>query len=612
MSFWGELKRRNIFKVGAAYAIVAWLLAQIASLAFPAFHMPQWTVTFVMSLLVIGFPLILLFAWAFEITPDGIKRTRQVPLEESITHVTGRKLNYMLAGLLIVAVGYIVIDKVFVARRSVETETASNEKEQTSAVTNFEEAAKTIAVLPFENLSSDPEQEYFVDGLSEELLNCLAKIKALSVTSRTSAFSFKETTNTVQEIADVLGVDHILEGSVRKAGNTIRITTQLIRVADDRHLWSDQYDRELKNIEDILSIQDDIAKAVSNELKVTLGIGESFKQLGGTDNLEAYELYLKAVGGRNDRDVNLAFKSIDAAIALDPEFAKAWALKASIHSGSLQLLPTDRIAAEKDAALQAAMKSIELEPNLVAGHYALSYARLSRGEFIEAEYEYRKAVELTIEKSSGNYAEGLPVLYLAVGNFKRAHEILETVRQNDPLNQIFRSLYFLSLNFLGDVQQAELEFERCRSLFGDPWFGEMFMRVIHLGIGEAVTRNQIICIDAPVCETAKAYLDSPEEGITELHRLYVNENELSIGGLYEISIWAAYFGDLGLAMDALSKAVWLDPSLTSNIWYPVMHEVRQLPRFKKFVREIGLVDYWDRFGWPDLCRPLGTGDFECD
>ena len=266
MSFWGELKRRNIFKVGAAYAIVTWLLAQIASLAFPAFHMPQWTVTFVMSLLIIGFPLILLFAWAFEITPDGIKRTRRVPLEESITQVTGRKLNCILAVLLIVAVGYIIVLQFLINKPFVQTEAPSTVSEQIPADVDTEEVPKTIAVLPFTDLSPDSDQGYFVDGLIEELLNSLAKIPDLLVTARTSSFIFKASDKTAQEIAGILGVDHVLEGSVRKAGDKLRITAQLIRAADGFHLWSNTYDGELK---DVFDVQEEIATAVANELNLT-------------------------------------------------------------------------------------------------------------------------------------------------------------------------------------------------------------------------------------------------------------------------------------------------------------------------------------------------------
>jgi len=173
MSFWGELKRRNVYKVGVAYAIVAWLLIQGAAIVSPALQLPKWTLSFVIVILIIGFPLILLFAWAFEITPEGIRRTKEVPLHESITHITGRKLNYIVTSLLVLAVAFIMFDKFYIDRRATLTEQVS--------VSGEAKVKKTIAVLPFVNMSSDPDQEYFADGLSEELINCLSKISDLSV-----------------------------------------------------------------------------------------------------------------------------------------------------------------------------------------------------------------------------------------------------------------------------------------------------------------------------------------------------------------------------------------------------------------------------------------------
>jgi adenylate cyclase len=227
-------------------------------------------------------------------------------------------------------------------------EPASIEPEQKPAVFDVEAGPKTIAVLPFVNLSSDPEQVYFVDGLSEEILNSLSQIPDLTVIARTSSFSFKGTNKTIQEIASVLGVENILEGSVRKAGSALRITAQLYRASDGLHLWSETYDRELK---DIFAVQADIATAVADELKVTLGIDRSYQQLGISDNLEAYELFLVAEGivqmptsqNPTSSTFSLALEKIDKAIALDPEFALAWALKGIIHTYNLISAPSSML-----------------------------------------------------------------------------------------------------------------------------------------------------------------------------------------------------------------------------------------------------------------------------
>jgi len=311
MSFWKELSRRNVVKVGIAYAVAAWLIIHPVDIIFPTLHLPEWTTTFVTALFIIAFPFVLLFSWIYEITPKGLKKTKDVPISKSITHITGKRLNYIIVGLLVVAVAFLLFDKYFIGRDTVETK-------QIPALSETVKAKNTIAVLPFVNMSSDPDQEYFADGLSEELLNTLAQIPDLTVIARTSSFTYKDSDKKIQEIANELGVDNVLEGSVRKAGNTLRITAQLVKAVDGSHLWSKTYDKELK---EIFAIQEDIATAVANELKVTLGIDQSLKQLGGTDNVEAYDLFLLSGEQALDGESSLALKNIDAAIALDPEFA---------------------------------------------------------------------------------------------------------------------------------------------------------------------------------------------------------------------------------------------------------------------------------------------------
>ena len=262
MSLIAELKRRNVFRVGAAYAFVAWLLIEVAHTAFPTLQLPNWTTTLVTVLLIMGFPIALVIAWAFELTPEGIKRETAVEPTESISHTTSRKFDFAIIGLLTIAVVYFAVDKI---KLNAEPEPTGVIAEQIPAADPGErvsaadpvEREKSIAVLPFANMSGDPEQEFFSDGISEELLNVLAKVKDLRVTSRTSAFAFKGKDTSIPEIARQLGVKHILEGSVRMAGDRVRVTAQLIEVKTDSHLWSESYDRELS---DIFAVQDEIAK----------------------------------------------------------------------------------------------------------------------------------------------------------------------------------------------------------------------------------------------------------------------------------------------------------------------------------------------------------------
>jgi len=483
----------------------------------------------------------------------------------------------------------------------------------------------SIAVLPFKDISPEKDQEYFVDGLSEEILNSLAQIPDLTVIARTSSFSFKGTNKKIQEIASELGVDHILEGSVRKAGNTLRITAQLAKAVDGSQLWSKIYDRKLKDILDILAIQEDIAKAVADELKLTLGIGKSLKQLGGTDNLEAYELYLVGKGLISDfpgletitedthAKISRALESLDAAIALDPEFASAWAVKAIFHWARLILMPANRVDSEMDSVQNAALRAIELEPVLAEGYYSLGLSRFVRGDFIEAELAYRKGMKLASAPMKAFFGLLHPAVHsLAVAYFEKASEFEKANLQIDPLNQGTHGLYIFTLGILGDTQRAEEEYDRGRALFGDDWFwGPLFLTILRLGTKGVVSRDEIVYSDL-IFDAAKEHLDSPEEGLAELRLFYSEDSNLSENDITNISLWAAYFGDPEFAMDAMEKGIRINATGVFKIWLPVMREVRQLPQFKEFVRELGLVDYWNRFGWPDLCRPVGDDDFECD
>ncbi len=482
---------------------------------------------------------------------------------------------------------------------------------QAPIATDVEEAPKTIAVLPFEDLSPAKDHEYFVLGLSEEILNSLAQISDLTVIAKTSSFSFQGTNKTIQEIASVLDVDHILEGSVRKAGNALRITAQLIKAVDGSHLWSKTYDKEFR-IEDMFSVQEDIATSVADELQLSLGIGKSLKQLGGTDNVQAYELYLIAKGQFANIEFSRALESIDAAIALDRGFALPWALKAEIHIQFSISGPSDRADTQLDAALIAAQKAIELEPNLPEGYFELSRYESSRGNWIDAELNYRKALQLQPERISQSVMDVMGNMYNTVGDFKKSREIYEEYRRNDPLNKSIRMIYVMTLGLLRDTEGVENENERCKVLFGDEWKAYSWGIAFHrLGTGDAVSPDEIEYSN-PIFNAVNEYLDSPKEGLAILHQLCNDENNLSERDTTNISILAAYFGDPEFAMDAMEKGNEKNALGLFKIWYPVMTEVRQLPRFKEFVKEIGLVDYWSKFGWPDLCRPVGDDDFVCE
>ena len=362
MSFWGEMRRRNVFKVGAAYLVVAWLLAQIVDVVLPTFDAPNWVSQTIILLLILLFPVILIVAWAFEITPEGIKKTSSVPVADSITATTGQRLNYIVIGLMAVAIAFLVVDNYVLddaargpaapssdARRAADASSDGSTRPGTTEapVANAADSAtpsdsgarpaarleNSVAVLPFNNLSPDPDNAYFAAGIHEEVLNQLSKLSNLSVISRTSMMRYADSPLSVPEIASELNVETVMEGSVRYAGTRIRVTMQLIDAATDQHLWSETYDREF---DDIFAIESDIAMNVANALQAEFSVAEqaAIEQIP-TSSPAAYALYLQAgtaLGGPGG--IATAHDLLDRAIAVDPEFVDAYAFKAGLYAAS--------------------------------------------------------------------------------------------------------------------------------------------------------------------------------------------------------------------------------------------------------------------------------------
>ena len=337
MSLFIELKRRNVFKVGVAYAIVAWLLVQITSIVAPALHLPAWTLTLIILLVLLGFPVALFLAWAYELTPEGIKPTPSIAPAENITRESGKKLNYTIIGLMALVIVFLVVDNYVLTGKGSEERGVKSEAQsaqvQSGLVTtptivaeqNPAAPQNSIAVLPFQDFSPKHDQEYFADGVTEEILNSLARVNGLEVTARTSSFYFKGRNEDLRTIGETLGVANILEGSVRKEGDNVRITAQLNNARTGYHLWSKTYDRKL---DDIFNVQEDIAEKVAQALEITLGVGELSRYPGMTRNVDAYDVYLQAnaaIGNqRTAQGIPRAIELYQRAVALDTSFAQAW------------------------------------------------------------------------------------------------------------------------------------------------------------------------------------------------------------------------------------------------------------------------------------------------
>jgi TolB-like protein/Flp pilus assembly protein TadD len=435
MSLFAELKRRNVFRVGIAYMVLAWLLLQVGDTLAPALHLPEWINSALAFFLILGFPLAIFFAWAFEMTPEGLKLEKHVDRDASITPVTGRKLDRTIIVMLVAALAYFVWQ---------------SQKAPDEEVVETVAGQPSIAVLPFENMSSDTEQEYFSDGLTEELLNLLAKISELKVTSRTSAFYYKGKDIKLADVGRELDVDHILEGSVRKSGNKIRITAQLIEVETDAHLWSETWDR---NLDDVFQIQDEIAAKVVDELRVQL-LGE-LPHAVATDG-DTYSLFLQARHAINQRTHASLLRGeelVKKAIEIDPGYAPAWVLKAHIHSQQGDVgarLPREAAP----LARQAVDRALQLDPDNAAAH-ALSGDLMVSFEhnYPDAKQTFERALELDPNDVDVLYQSS--VYFAFIGRAEEALRLALRAYERDPMFVANLTGLSYMYNMLGRYEEAE-------------------------------------------------------------------------------------------------------------------------------------------------------------
>ncbi len=434
-----ELKRRNVVRVGLAYVLVAWLLAQVAELALDSFDAPAWVIKSVLLLLALGLPVALFFAWAFEVTPEGIKKEKDVDRSQSITQNTGRKLNTLIISVLVIAVGMLLADK-FVF----QSESTLPAPEATVVDTN------SIAVLPFVDMSPAKDQEYFTDGLTENLLHALAQIRELKVAGRTSSFAFKGQNTDLREIGEKLNVSNILEGSVQKAGGRIRITTQLINAKDGYHLWSETFDRDLT---DIFKVQDEIAGAVATALRKSL-LGDVTTSNTTTEDFEAYNAYLLGLSYFNKRNTENWDKAIEQfrlAVEIDPDMALAWAGLSRAYSAKTGF--GTEFAEGFALARSAAERAIELDPNLADAHIALSEVQLSYDwDWNGTETSLRRA--FTLRPGDPDIVAKLARLKSVRGDSLSAFEEIEQAVSQDPLNQSLARTHIGMLGRMGRLDEA--------------------------------------------------------------------------------------------------------------------------------------------------------------
>jgi TolB-like protein/Tfp pilus assembly protein PilF len=460
VSVFAELKRRNVFRVAALYLVAAWVLLQVGDLLFGLLGLPAWSNKLLFAALVLGFVPALIFSWVYELTPEGLQREHEVEHNASITAETARKLDLIVVGLLVVAIVFVAVER-FTPRTATIPAATDAASEGSSADARVPAVAKSIAVLPFVNISSDTGNEYFADGLSEELLNLLAKIPDLRVVARTSAFKFKGEKIDVQEVARKLNVTHILEGGVRKAGNKVRVTAQLIKAADGYQLWSGTYDRTL---DDIFVVQDDIAGEVVKALKLTL-LGPPAVPRSKPLDSEAYNLALQGrfLSERLGReDLERAVEYFRRSLERDPGYAPSWAglSLAYVRQASRGYVPA---ADGFRQAREAAEKALALDPRLAEAHLAMG--RVQSGfdwDWAAADASILRALE--IEPGSAEVLRYAGIQALNLGRWNEAIDLANKAIERDPLRPNSYNSLGRALLALNRDTEAEAAYRRALEL----------------------------------------------------------------------------------------------------------------------------------------------------
>lgn len=463
-NFFAELKRRNIYKIAVAYAVVAWLLIQAASILFPTFEAPPWVMKVFVAVIILGFPIALVFSWAFEITPEGIKREEEVAPNESITRRTGRKIIGVTIIVAVLAVGLFIFQQL---RPRLTGEGISNGENA------FPE--KSVAVLAFANLSDDKGSEYFSDGISEELLTVLQKIPGIHVAARTSAFSFKGKNATAQEIGQKLGVARLVDGSVRKAGDIVRIAARLTRTDTGEQLWSENFTRDLK---DVFAVQTELAQTIVGQLSGQLTKGAANPEAkaeiqaqvraaekGGTKNVEAHEAYLQGrffLNRHSEKETDQARAAYERAVQLDPQFALAWAGLAQTHVWFCNYATEGGqkgFNAHLAAAREAVERALALEPDLPDALYPKAMIETNfDSNWKGAAETLRKALALAPQDpallmEAGNLAQ-------ARGEISQAFDLFRRGVALDPVNAQARAWMAGILSILGKQEEARTEYAR--------------------------------------------------------------------------------------------------------------------------------------------------------
>ena len=621
MTLIAELKRRNVLRMAGLYLVGAWLAVQVAATLLPVFGAPAWVMKALVVLLAIGFVAAVVFAWVFELTPEGLKRDADVPVSESIAPQTARRLDRGIIVVLLLALGFFAFDRFVLApqREAVLVANAAKSAQAIPASPPPAPAAASpvtpqasIAVLAFANMSTDAENGYFADGISEELLNVLAGVEGLKVASRTSAFSFKGKDTPTPEIARQLGVAYVLEGSVRRQGQRVRITAQLIHAGSDEHVWTDSYDRDLT---DIFQVQQDIAQAITGELEGILGKREVTVS-ASTANLEAYQAFLRGRARFNRRDeLREAIQDLSLAVKQDPQFAEAWTYLAA----TWYVAPGYHVDGEVDAvqakvqmrsALQRAAALASEHPMVLAleGQWrALSLDQIGALALLE------RASALSVQDSNPMMWRGM--LLLQTGYVAEAIAVLEQARAMDPLSGINNG--YLSVAYLsaGRDAQAEATARRAEALGWDP-----AIFVIAYDLATRDERERALAIWDEFIPLPRS---EPEaQRFAAIRRLLVDATDADAratlrklpleGAIEHLVVIRDYDTLLDLTEQQIAqRAVYRRQSFWMRMaWLPSTRALREDARFFAIATSNGTARLWETRGYPTDCRRVqaASGD----
>lgn len=615
MNLFEELKRRNVFRVGALYLVASWLILQVADVGAGVLGLPDWTLRLVTFILALGLLPVLVFAWVFELTPNGIKLGKNVDRGASIAHNTAIKLNVAIIALMAIAVPLATVQ--ILAKGGIWAalipgpEKAATAPRETADVTPPHH--DSVAVLPFVNMSSDPDNEYFSDGLTEELLNLLVAVEGLRVPSRTSSFAFKGKAMDIRDIARELQVAHILEGSVRKAEGRVRVTAQLIDVTSDTHVWSQTYDRDLS---DIFVIQADIAGQIVSAMQLTLARDASPPQATPTRDMQAYELYLQGLQRFQQRGAGLAeaVELLQASVQRDPGLARAWGVLAATHAVIFNYLPVDP-AQSVQRAREAAQRALQLDPQhslalAVMAHLELKPAadKIGPVEWATGLRMFADAVAAHPEDTTLRLWYGVGLL--RAGYLERAREQFVAADQRDPVSGI--NLHWLAVADImtGRLDDAIARLYRAMELGREPAVSELRRLYLHMGMADRVLWPTPM-EDRFGRDVWAAMVEARQDpGKTAAFFDLVAQRRAQwplpheTFGLGELGRVDAFF-------EALHQEYLYEQTIVADLWYPWSGPLRQAPGFLQLVTDLGLVSLWRQQGWPDLCRPDGEG-YSCD